>query len=108
MVNTREFTAAVLRKCNADLSDLLDSTQFFIRASLVEVEPMSIDDNGKITWKTVTTNSGAEATAGDVIQTPERLRHLDGSAGALCIFAKLSVRMPGWFRLKFTLYETAP
>lgn len=58
-------------------------------------------------YPTVKTPTGADATAGETIQTPERLRHLDGKPGALCIFAKLSVRVPGVYRLKFTLYETA-
>ncbi|KLT46245.1 hypothetical protein CC85DRAFT_281897 [Cutaneotrichosporon oleaginosum] len=87
--------------------DLLDSTQFFIRASLVSKDPVSYDE-GKPCYQPQVTQSGAEATAGDVIQTPERLRHMDGTPGALCIFAKLSVRLPGPFRLKFTLYETSP
>ncbi|BEJ05076.1 hypothetical protein CcaverHIS641_0208930 [Cutaneotrichosporon cavernicola] len=87
--------------------DLLDSTQFFIRASLVSKDPVSFED-GKPFYQPQVTQSGAEATAGDVIQTPERLRHMDGTPGALCIFAKLSVRLPGPFRLKFTLYETSP
>lgn len=87
-------------------SDLMDSTSFFIRASLVAAEPTPGAENGEL-YATVKTSNGADATAGEVIQTPERLRHMDGKPGALCIFAKLSVRLPGVFRLKFTLYETA-
>lgn len=92
---------------SADLSDLLDSSQFFIRASLVGAEPTANED-GKPSYPTIKTPTGADATAGEMIQTPERLRHLDGRPAALCIFPKLSVRLPGVFRLKFTLYETAP
>ena len=55
----------------------------------------------------VKTPTGMDAATGDIIQTPEKLKALDGRSGALCIFAKLSVRMPGVFRLKFTLYETS-
>ncbi|KAI9638964.1 velvet factor, partial [Dioszegia hungarica] len=44
---------------------------------------------------------------GETIQTPEKLRLLDERQAALCVFAKLSIRMPGMFRLKFTLYETS-
>lgn len=88
-------------------SNLLDSTSFFIRASLVAAEQSPDPKTGENVYPTVKTPTGANATAGEVIQTPERLRHLDGKPGALCIFAKLSVRLPGVFRLKFTLYETA-
>lgn len=87
-------------------SDLLDSTTFFIRASLVAAEPTVQEDNKEV-YAAVKTPTGADVTAGEVIQTPERLRHMDGKPGALCIFAKLSVRLPGVFRLMFTLYETA-
>lgn len=104
MVNIR---ACMITSPPSDLSDLLDSTQFFIRASLVSKDPVSFAD-GKPFYQPQVTQSGAEATAGDVIQTPERLRHMDGTPGALCIFAKLSVRLPGPFRLRFTLYETSP
>ncbi|ORX37780.1 velvet factor, partial [Kockovaella imperatae] len=45
--------------------------------------------------------------AGEVIQTPERLAGLDGKPGSVVVFAKLNVRVPGTFRLKFTLYETS-
>jgi hypothetical protein len=91
-------------------SQLLDSTSFFIRASLVAGEPSSPNEvtaNAE-QYAAIRTPTGAEPTSGEVIQTPERLKHLDGTPGALCIFPKLSVRLPGVFRLKFTLFETKP
>ncbi len=60
-----------------------------------------------LSFPPVKTPTGAEATAGETIQTPEKLKGLDGRPGALVVFAKLSVRVPGVFRLKFTLYETS-
>jgi hypothetical protein len=69
----------------------------------VHPEPKSIDEIP--TYKEVKTTTGADASAGEIVQTPERLRGMDGRAGQLCVFAKLSVRMPGVFCLKFTLYR---
>ena len=79
--------------------------QFFIRASIVHPQPL--DSESPNTYTPVKTPTGAEASAGEVVQTPERLRGLDGHIGQLVIFAKLSVRMPGVFRLKFTLFQTS-
>ena len=85
----------------ADDSDILDSTSFFIRASIVYPDPDGDD------YTAVKTPTGADAAAGDTIQTPERLCGLDGMPGSVVVFAKLNVRVPGTFRLKFTLYETS-
>jgi hypothetical protein len=79
-------------------------TKFFIRASIVHPQP--VDSSSPPVYALVKTPTGADASAGEVVQTPERLRTLDGGAGQLVIFAKLSVRMPGVFRLKFTLFQT--
>lgn len=83
----------------------MESTKYFIRASIVHPQPM-INDLGEEDYLPVKTPTGSDATAGEVIQTPERLKGLDGQYGFMAIFAKLSVRMPGIFRLKMTLYET--
>lgn len=92
----------------AHASDLLESTCYFIRVSIVH--PHSVPAKSPAVsarYETVKTPTGADATAGEAIQTPEKLKQLDGLPGALCIFAKLSVRVPGVFRLQFTLFETS-
>lgn len=50
--------------------------------------------------------AGQEATTGEATQTPEKLQDLEGKEGAFCVFGRLSIRMPGHFRLRFVLYET--
>ena len=84
-------------------SELLESTAFFMRASLVQAQPEITEP----IYPPILIPSGQDAASGDLIQTPERLKLLDGTQAALCVFAKLSVRMPGIFRLKFTLFETS-
>jgi len=89
------------------LSDLLDSTAFFVRVSIVQSNlGQTTDPYTSYQYASVKAPNGLEAATGEIIQTPERLKKLDGRSGSLCIFAKLSVRVPGVFRLKFTLYET--
>lgn len=78
--------------------------RYFIRASIVHLHPASGQDPND--FPPVKTPTGADASAGEVVQTPENLRGQDGKPGRMVIFAKLSVRMPGIFRLKFTLFET--
>lgn len=83
---------------NSPISDLR-TDQLFVHVSIVHPDP------GPQGYEQVKTPTGADASAGEVVQTPERLRGVDGQAGQLCVFAKLSVRMPGIFRLKFTLFR---
>jgi hypothetical protein len=91
----------------ADPRELLESTIYFIRVTIVHPNSVSTGSSHEpIQYEAVKTPTGSDATAGEAIQTPERLKQLDGRPGALCIFTKLSVRVPGIFRLKFTLYET--
>lgn len=52
--------------------------------------------------------AGQEATTGEATQTPEKLQDLEGKEGAFCVFGRLSIRMPGQFRLRFILYEATP
>ncbi|WVO23216.1 uncharacterized protein IAS62_004563 [Cryptococcus decagattii] len=100
---------------------LLESTSFFIRVTTVASDPLTSVSPTSFspspfsseplthagpTYASVRTPLGADATTGEVIQTPEKLRLLDGRVAALCTFAKVSVRVPGIFRLKFTLFET--
>nr|XP_018260373.1 uncharacterized protein I303_07291 [Kwoniella dejecticola CBS 10117]OBR82531.1 hypothetical protein I303_07291 [Kwoniella dejecticola CBS 10117] len=102
-----------LRSDEIPLEQLLESTSFFIRATIVSASAVKVPfpDHGLPSilepyYPAVKTPTGADATTGEVVQTPEKLRLLDGKPGALCIFAKLSVRVPGVFRLMFTLYDT--
>lgn len=92
---------------NLTISDLLETTEFFIRVSIVHNVPEQPDSYGNYQYSPVITPNGLDAATGEVIQTPEKLKNVDGRPGALCIFAKLSVRVPGVFRLKFTLFDTA-
>ncbi|WVQ96003.1 hypothetical protein IAU59_003103 [Kwoniella sp. CBS 9459] len=102
-----------LRSHQISTEHLLESTSFFIRASIVSATavPVPVPDHGRPSvaepyYSAIKTPTGADATTGEVVQTPEKLKLLDGRPVALCIFAKLSVRVPGVFRLMFTLYET--
>lgn len=89
-------------------SELLESTAFFVRVSIVNTNPEQLTDSyANYQYSPVKTPNGSEAATGEVISTPEKLKKLDGRPGALCIFAKLSVRVPGVFRLKFTVFETS-
>ncbi|RXK38496.1 hypothetical protein M231_04262 [Tremella mesenterica] len=89
-------------------NDIYDSTSLFIRASIVQATPIADERDPSIPFfPPVKTPTGADATAGESIQNPQKVKGLDGRPAAVCIFAKLSVRVPGVFRLKFTLFETS-
>jgi hypothetical protein len=49
---------------------------------------------------------GADATTGETTQGLDQLQDLQGIMGVFAVFGKLSVRVPGVFRLRFELYET--
>ena len=87
-----------------EASSYLEHTPYFIRASIVHssLQPSAHGPR----YHRIQTPTGADASAGESIQTPERLKGLDGHTTALAIFAKLSVRVPGIFRLMFTLFES--
>ena len=85
---------------------IYDSSSLFVRVSIVQAIPTNDGEPTSPIFTPVRTTTGADATAGEVIQTPEKLKGMDGHPASLCIFAKLSVRVPGVFRLKFTLFET--
>lgn len=86
-------------------SELLEACNLFIKATIVHSDPLS--DTAPSDFEQVKTPTGADATAGEVVQTPEKLRGLNGALGAYCIFAKVGARIPGVFRVKTTLYETS-
>lgn len=49
---------------------------------------------------------GADATTGETTQGLDQLQDLRNEMGVFAVFGKLSVRVPGVFRLRFELYET--
>ncbi|CAO3667239.1 unnamed protein product [Umbelopsis ramanniana] len=46
-----------------------------------------------------------QTTAGTVVQSLHKLKDLDGSDGGFFLFSDISVRVEGYFRLRFTLFE---
>ncbi|SAL95219.1 hypothetical protein [Absidia glauca] len=67
-------------------------------------------------YATLVTESGDEdltfvestrMTAGTTVQSLHRLRDCDNDEGTFFIFADISIRMEGFFRLRFTLFEIA-
>ncbi|KAH8926387.1 hypothetical protein BT69DRAFT_1215328, partial [Atractiella rhizophila] len=50
-------------------------------------------------------NGGNKCTAGTVVQSPHRMKDLDGSSSVYFAFPDLSLRVEGTFKLKFVLFE---
>ncbi|KAH8549875.1 velvet factor-domain-containing protein [Umbelopsis sp. PMI_123] len=46
-----------------------------------------------------------QSTAGTVVQSLHKLKDLDGTDGGFFLFSDISVRVEGYFRLRFTLFE---
>lgn len=86
---------------------------FFMKAVLVSQKPEYIPDSASVSpsrslnlvYQELRLPAGQEATTGEATHTPEKLQDLEGREGAFCVFGRLSIRMPGQFRLRFTLYE---
>ncbi|ORZ23478.1 velvet factor-domain-containing protein [Absidia repens] len=55
--------------------------------------------------KDLTFLDNARTTAGTTVQSLHRLRDRNNEDGAFFIFADVSIRMEGFFRLRFTLFE---
>lgn len=87
--------------------------QFFMKAVLVApqpeytLDPVDLSPTRKYlpVYQELRLPAGQEATTGEATQTPEKLQDLEGKEGAFCVFGRLSIRMPGQFRLRFILYE---
>ena len=95
-----------------DNSEMLVRHHFFMKAVLVSQKPEYVMDsatspsrNHTLVYQELRLPADQEATTGEATHTPEKLQDLDGKDGAFCVFGRLSIRMPGQFRLKFTLYE---
>ncbi|KAI8330367.1 velvet factor-domain-containing protein [Chlamydoabsidia padenii] len=55
--------------------------------------------------KDLTFLESTRMTAGTTVQSLHRLRDCDNDEGTFFIFADISIRMEGFFRLRFTLFE---
>ncbi|KAI9254278.1 velvet factor-domain-containing protein [Sporodiniella umbellata] len=49
--------------------------------------------------------NGNKTTAGAVVQSLHKLKHLDNADGGFFVFSDISVRLEGIYRLKFTLFR---
>ncbi|OBZ87440.1 hypothetical protein A0J61_04504, partial [Choanephora cucurbitarum] len=75
--------------------DYLQNPYFFLYATLT-------DAHGETDLHFV---NGNRTTAGTVVQSLHRLKDFDNTDGGFFIFSDISVRLEGFYRLKFTLYE---
>lgn len=94
-------------------SEILEDTHLFVRVNLVarlsSSDPSTIPadhDPSVPYYPEVRLPQGIAATTGESLQTPEKLLDLEGNEGVFCVFGKLSIRMPGVFRLRFVVYNT--
>ncbi|CAO3646959.1 unnamed protein product [Cunninghamella echinulata] len=80
------------------ISDTIDESKYpryFLYATLV-----SEDGNDNIAFL-----ENNRTTAGDVVQSLYRLRDFGNNDGVFFIFSDISIRMEGFFRLRFSLFE---
>ncbi|KAI9307011.1 velvet factor [Cunninghamella echinulata] len=80
------------------VSNTIDESKYshyFLYATLV-----SEDGNDNIAFL-----ENNRTTAGDVVQSLYRLRDFGNNDGVFFIFSDISIRMEGFFRLRFTLFE---
>jgi hypothetical protein len=95
------------------ISEMLVRHHLFMKAVLVSSKPEYTMDSANVSptrnytpvYQELRLPAGQEATTGEATNTPEKLQDLEGKEGAFCVFGRLSIRMPGQFRLRFTLYE---
>ncbi|KAJ9119566.1 hypothetical protein QFC22_003275 [Naganishia vaughanmartiniae] len=98
----------------SSISEMLVHHHFFMKAILVAPHPDFVMNGAELSptckhgqlYQELRLPAGQEATTGEATQTPEKLQDLAGREGAFCVFGRLSIRMPGQFRLRFVLYET--
>ncbi|KAI9487308.1 MAG: velvet factor-domain-containing protein [Benjaminiella poitrasii] len=76
-------------------NDYRNSSNFFLHATLADAM-----NNNDIHYF-----NGLQTTTGSVAQTLYKLRDLDNIEGAFFVFADISIRIEGVFKLKFTLYK---
>ncbi|KAK4515584.1 uncharacterized protein ATC70_010535 [Mucor velutinosus] len=75
--------------------EYLQNPYFFLYATLTDVR-------GETDLHFV---NGNRTTAGTVVQSLHKLKDHDNTDGGFFIFSDISVRLEGYYRLKFTLYE---
>ncbi|CAO3633295.1 unnamed protein product [Cunninghamella blakesleeana] len=80
------------QQCNYNI---LHSPYFFLYATLTGIN----DDTD------LYLHHGHRTTAGSVVQSLHRLKYNDNKDGGFFVFADISVRLEGRYRLKFTLFE---
>ncbi|GAA5815944.1 hypothetical protein MFLAVUS_009463 [Mucor flavus] len=76
-------------------NDYYNSANFFLHTTLVN----SIDDSD------LHYANGNRTTAGSVVQSLHKLKDTNNAEGAFFIFADISIRIEGIFKLKFTLFQ---
>ncbi|KAI9299795.1 velvet factor [Cunninghamella echinulata] len=77
------------------IQNILHSPYFFLYATLTGIN----DDTD------LYLHHGHRTTAGAVVQSLHRLKYNDNKDGGFFVFADISVRLEGRYRLKFTLFE---
>ncbi|CEP17995.1 hypothetical protein [Parasitella parasitica] len=80
---------------NQQDDEYLQNPYFFLYATLTDVR-------GETDLHFV---NGNRTTAGTVVQSLHKLKDHDNTDGGFFIFSDISVRLEGYYRLKFTLYE---
>lgn len=76
-------------------NDYHKSANFFLHTTLAHVSDYS----------DIHCSNGNRTTAGSVVQSLHKLKDTNEAEGAFFIFADISIRVEGIFRLKFTLFE---
>ncbi|ORY99223.1 velvet factor-domain-containing protein [Syncephalastrum racemosum] len=74
----------------------IDHPYMFVYATLVD---------GETNKDLHMTENGTRTMAGTVVQSLHRLKDDYGQEGAFAVFSDINIRVEGWFKLKFTLFD---
>ncbi|KAL9541144.1 hypothetical protein PS6_010441 [Mucor atramentarius] len=80
---------------NMNFNDYQNSANFFLHTTLANA-----NDNSDIHYV-----NGVRTTAGSVVQSLHKLKDTNNTEGAFFVFADISIRIEGVFKLKFTLFQ---
>ncbi|CAO3625334.1 unnamed protein product [Mucor fragilis] len=80
---------------NMNFNDYHNSANFFLHTTLANA-----NDNSDIHYV-----NGIRTTAGSVVQSLHKLKDTNNTEGAFFVFADISIRIEGVFKLKFTLFQ---